>query len=190
LLARLRAYIAHPDPLTAVANLLALILASNQPFYPLYFYAAIGDSAWPAWVALISAPCFAAVPAIARLNSGAGRASLVVIGVFNTAVVTWAMGALSATQTFFFPCLFLAVMLFRPSERVWSALLLALTAVIYFILSGAAVQAFVTFSADQYRAIASINTMSAATLSAFAAYLISQQLASNSQPDDLDGSSQ
>jgi hypothetical protein len=187
-MARFGAYIAHPDPMTAVANLLGVILASNQPFYPLYFYAVVGDSAWPAWVALISAPFFAAVPALSRVHSGAGRAGLVLIGVFNTAVVTLAMGAPSATQLFFFPCLFLAVMLFRPSERLWSALLLALTAATYFVLSGAVAQAFVTFSSDQYRAIAGINTMSAATLSAFAAYLISQRLGQGSIPADLDGS--
>ena len=79
-------------------------------------------------------------------------------------------------------------MLFRPSERLWSALLLALTAATYFVLSGAVAQAFVTFSSDQYRAIAGINTMSAATLSAFAAYLISQRLGQGSIPADLDGS--
>ncbi len=166
-----------------------MVLASNQPFYPLYFYAAVGDSAWPSWVALISAPFFALVPMISRVNSGAGRAALVVIGVFNTAVVTLAMGASSATQLFFFPCLFLSVMLFRPAERVFTALLLALTALCYFALSGAGVDAFVAFSADQYRAIAGINTMSAAMLSAFAAYLISQRLAEKSGPPHLDGSS-
>ena len=186
LLTRLRAYIAHPDPLTAVANLLAAILAGNQPFYPLYFHAAVGDSAWPAWVALISAPFFAAVPAISHVNAAAGRASLVVIGVFNTAIVSLAMGAASATQLFFFPCLFLSVMLFGPTERILSAALLALTALAYFVLSGTAVDAFVTFSADQYRAIAGINAISAATLSAFAAYLISQQI---NRSSDLDGTS-
>jgi hypothetical protein len=186
LLACLRAYIAHPDPLTAVANLLGVILASNQPFYPLYFYAAVGESAWPAWVALFSAPFFAAVPAIARVNLVAGRAALVVIGVFNTAVVSLAMGAPSATQLFFFPCVFLSVMLFRPTERLLTALLLALTAFCYFALSGATIAALVAFSPDQYHAIAGINALSAATLSAFAAYLISQQLEQESEPADLD----
>ena len=32
------AYTAHPDPRVASCNSIALLVASNQPFYPLYVY--------------------------------------------------------------------------------------------------------------------------------------------------------
>jgi hypothetical protein len=37
----LRRYAAHPDPATATANLVALVVASNGPFYPLYVLALV-----------------------------------------------------------------------------------------------------------------------------------------------------
>ncbi|MBC7580273.1 MAG: hypothetical protein H7312_23340, partial [Tardiphaga sp.] len=63
---RLRSYRDNPDPLAVLANTVALVIAGNQPFYPLYLHAIVGQSAWPAWLTLITMPLFAAVPAVSR----------------------------------------------------------------------------------------------------------------------------
>lgn len=70
----LKDYKSSPDPLAALANTVALVVAGNQPFYPLYLYAIVGQSAWPVWITLITTPFFTAIPVIARRSSLAGRA--------------------------------------------------------------------------------------------------------------------
>src|ERR1700733_682382 len=82
-LKRLQAYKDNPDPLAGLANTVALVVAGNQPFYPLYLHAIVGRAAWPAWITLITMPLFAAVPAVARRRPLAGRAMLPVIGTAN-----------------------------------------------------------------------------------------------------------
>ena len=54
-------YKANRDPLAVLANPVALVVAGNQPFYPLYLHAIVGRPAWPAWITLLSTPLFAAV---------------------------------------------------------------------------------------------------------------------------------
>ena len=39
--AAIGAYAAHPDPRAAIANTVALVIVSNQPFYPLYLHWAV-----------------------------------------------------------------------------------------------------------------------------------------------------
>src|ERR1700760_1977364 len=83
LLKAFRDYKANPDPLAELANTVALVVAGNQPFYPLYLHFIVGRSAWPIWITLITTPLFALVPAVARRSSVAGRAMLPAIGTAN-----------------------------------------------------------------------------------------------------------
>ena len=73
LIERVRRYADNPDPMAKVAGTVALVVASNQPFYPLYLYAIVGNQAWPAWLTLLTTPFFLAVPAVARRYPLAGR---------------------------------------------------------------------------------------------------------------------
>ena len=70
--ARITAYVAHEDSRTASANLIALVVASNQPLYILYLYALIGggEKLAPSFLTLLSTPFFLAVPFVSRLSSG------------------------------------------------------------------------------------------------------------------------
>ena len=61
-----RSYAAHPDPLVASANFIALLVASNQPFYPLYVYWLATTNIEPVWYTFLSTPFFLAVPALSR----------------------------------------------------------------------------------------------------------------------------
>ena len=72
--AALRAYAGHSDPRVAVANTIALVVAANQPFYPLYLYGLLDGAITPVWFTFLSTPFFLAVPAVARRNAAAGRA--------------------------------------------------------------------------------------------------------------------
>ena len=77
-------YVAHPDPATAAANLVALVVAGNGPFYPLYVLALIGWGHNGAWLTMLATPFFAAVPAVSRWRSWAGRGALPLVGIANT----------------------------------------------------------------------------------------------------------
>ena len=114
---RIHRYTDNPDPLAKVAATVALVVASNQPFYPLYLHAIVGKQAWPAWLTLLTTPLFLAVPAVARRHSLAGRAMLPIVGVINTVLCVKLIGLATAVELFLLPCILLAAILFRTSER-------------------------------------------------------------------------
>jgi len=119
MIAWLRRYAAADDPRVATGNFIALLLASNTPFYPLYLVAAGGASmSRAAWLTLCCFPFFCAVPAVARWHGYAGRLFLAMAALANTVFCTWVIGEASGTQLFLLPCITLAALLFRRSERV------------------------------------------------------------------------
>ena len=171
LLLQLRAYVQSPDPLTHAAGIIAIVVAGNQPFYPLYLYAAVGDAVWPAWLTLLSTPLFAAVPAVARRNSLAGRAMLPLVGVANTMLSVKLLGVASAAQLFLLPCLLLGAMLFRPTERAVMALVFSATFLAYLALDGSLESTLKVFSPEEYQSIATVHAVSVAVLTVFIALL-------------------
>jgi hypothetical protein len=84
----------------------------------------------------LSTPAFAAVPAAARRHSLAGHALLPLAGVANTLLGMKLFGSGAMVELFLLPCLLLAVVLFRSSERRVMATLLA-SAIAYVALDGA-----------------------------------------------------
>lgn len=85
-LARLRAYATVDDPLAGAAATVALVVAGNQPFYPLYLHAIAGWAAWPVWLTLLSTPFFLLVPAAARWTSSIGLLPVVSVASLVTLV--------------------------------------------------------------------------------------------------------
>lgn len=127
LLAALRSYMASDDPRVAVANLIAMVLAWNTPFYPLYLLGAAGAAMQPgAWLTLAIFPVFLVVPAVTRRWPLPGRVLLAAAGLANTVWCTWLLGEGSGTQLFLLPCIFLAAIIFRQAERRALLSLLAL----------------------------------------------------------------
>jgi hypothetical protein len=112
------AYAAHPDPVTAACNRIALLVASSQPTWPLYLWWLVGGE-WPVacWT-FLSTPLFLAVPALARRRGGMGRGLLVVAGVGNAVLATMALGVASGVELFLLPTLMLAVMGFAGWQRL------------------------------------------------------------------------
>jgi hypothetical protein len=164
LLNALQAYKASPDPRVALANTVALVIAGNQPFYPLYLHAIVGQSAWPAWITLITMPIFAVVPALSRRNSLMGRALLPTIGTLNGILAVKLIGTETGVELFLLPCILLAAPLFRPGERHVMLGVLALPFAAYFLLDPAVGSPFATYSAAEYRSIISMHGFSVACL--------------------------
>ena len=174
---RFAAYIHSDDPLAAASNFVALVVAFNQPFYPLYIRWLVGDDHGASLVTFVSTPFFLAVPAVARLSSLAGRAMLPVIGILNTLASAQAFGAASGVELFLCPCAMIAGMSLRRSERATMLAIVALALAAFALLHERAVAASVLFPATDYARFLSLNVWSVAGLTAFVALRYSGALA-------------
>ncbi|MFZ5739810.1 MULTISPECIES: hypothetical protein [Rhodopseudomonas] len=163
-----RAYADNPDPLAATGNLVALVLASNGPFYPLYVALVAGSGGMP-WLllTLLSFPCFLAVPALARIHSQLGRITLSLIATGNTVFCTWLLGAPSGVELFLLPCAMLASVLFRPNERLIMLPLAGLPVAAYLLLHDRYGPPPHIYQAAEYAGLFSMNAFSAAMISIF-----------------------
>jgi hypothetical protein len=177
-MAALKAYSDHPDPRVATANFFALLVASNQPFYPLYLYWTVGPDIGPSAWTFLSTPFFLAVPALSRRNTLFGRALLPMAGIANTLLCAKVFGVASGVEIFLLPCAVLALLIFRPHERWIAAFPLAGVCFLAYLLFhdsyGAPVH---LYTAAEYAALLRLNMMSAAALTACTALVFSTLLA-------------
>ncbi len=168
-------YAAHPEPRASLAGKIALVVASNQPFYPLYLHWIVGTAAWPAWLSLLSTPFFLAVPAVAKRHSLAGRMLLPLAGVGNTVFCVKLFGTSSGVELFLLPCALLGTILFRPDERLKTAIVAALPFIVYLFVDAHLGQP-VMMTSDYSRLVA-LNGVSVAALIALIGLLSSTLLA-------------
>lgn len=163
----IRDYIAHPDPLVAAGNLIAVVIAWNQPFYPLYLYFLVGGDIGVSFFTFLSTPFFLAVPAVARHHSLTGRALLPLTGIANTVMCTKLFGEASGVELFLAPCIMAAAMLFRRSERLVMLALVGLGLLAYAGLHGRYGAPYHLYSAAEYANFFGVNALSVGTLVAF-----------------------
>jgi hypothetical protein len=180
-LRRLGAYAAHPDPLAAACNRIALLVASNQPVYPLYLWWIVGGDWWVGCWTFLSTPVFASVPRVARRNALAGRALLPLAGIANGMLSARAFGEASDVKLFLIPCALIALLAFRRDERWVGAGLLALTAIAAW-LHGRYGAPLGRFDPLQYAHFARLNAMSVAALSAMILWSLIRARASSARP--------
>ncbi|HEV7322206.1 MAG TPA: hypothetical protein VGO04_26680 [Ensifer sp.] len=173
----MRRYASHPDPRVQAANVISLVVASNQPFYPLYLYWLVSDEVTPALFTFFSTPFFLAVPALARRQTVAGRALLPLAGIGNTVLCAWLFGSQSAVEVFYIPCAVIALLVFRPHERLFGLVLAGMAFGAYFLFNGRYGTPMVAYSADEYAALARLNALSASMLTGFVALVFSNALA-------------
>lgn len=178
LVAAVRSYAAHPDPLVASANATALVVASNQPFYPLYVYWLVGDRIEPVLFTFLSTPFFLAVPALSRIDTRAGRALLPLAGIGNAVLCAKLFGVESAVEAFLIPCAVLAMLLFRPGERLIGLALAGAAFAAFLVGHGRYGAPAVVYSAAEYEAFIRLNAVSAAALTTLVALMFSNLLAS------------
>ncbi|MDB5846572.1 MAG: hypothetical protein JWP29_324 [Rhodoferax sp.] len=168
----LRAYAAHDDPLVATANLIALVVVSNQPFYPLYLYWIVGPDIAPSFWLFLSTPFFAAVPAVARLNATAGRALLPLAGIANTMLSAKVFGAASGVEMFLIPCVLIGFVVFRPSERLMGFAIAGAAFLVFTFLHGRYGAPVHSYTPQEYAAFVKLNATSVGTLTAFVGLLV------------------
>lgn len=161
----IRDYASSHDSRVSTANLIALSVVFNQPFYPLYLYLASERTAFPAIVTALSTPFFAAVPAVAKRNAWAGKVLLVLAGAGNTFLCAKAFGQASGVELFLIPCALLCLALFRRNEWRTAAVLLAAMGTSYILLNGRYGEALREFSAEEYRSIFFVNAVSVTSIS-------------------------
>lgn len=182
---RVAAYAAHDDPLTRAANWIALVVAWNQPFYPLYLWVAVGaEKIAPSFLTFLSTPFFLAVPAVAKRQALAARLMLPLTGIANAIVSTKAFGVGSGVEVFLVPCALIGSALFRPSERMIGLVVIGLGAAAYFIPARFFGEPLAGYTAADNDAMASINVLSAAALIVFIGLLLSGAVAASEARDD------
>ncbi len=177
LIAAIRAYAANEDPLAAAGNSIALVVASNQPFYPLYISWAVGGDIWPSFYTFLSTPFFLAVPAVTRRSSLAGRALLPLAGIGNTILSAKLFGEASGVELFLGPCIVIAALLFRQSERYVALIIVAMAILIFASLRGSYGAPFHMYSIEEYTRFLRLNAFSVATLLAFVGLMVSNAIA-------------
>lgn len=153
---------AHPDPATALACFVAVVLGFNGPFYPLYVIALVG---WTrghiAFLTMFATPLFLAIPLLARHRPAGGRVALWLVGTSNTLWCMKLLGPASGVGLFLLPCIALAVLLPAGWARLAGAglpLALLLVPKEWF---GAPIM---VLDAAQYARMATLNQFSAACL--------------------------
>ena len=168
-------YAAHEDPLVAAGNFVALVLAWNQPFYPLYLWFIVGSDAWVALPDVLSSVFFFAIPAIARRHPLLGRALLPLFGVANILIAEILLGENTGLWLLLFPCGMLAAQLFTWRERWWMLALSALPLVAWLATRGRLGSPPVTFSAEQLASIMTMNAVSAFALLTFFGWVFAKR---------------
>jgi hypothetical protein len=168
-LAWFRHYAAHTDPVTAAANLVALVVAGNQPFYPLYVLALIQRNDARVWLTMLASPLFFAIPALSRRGSVVGRLALPLIGTVNTVWCVVLLGFNTSVGLFLLPCIALTAVLFRHEERWTRLLLIGLVLTVLIALSEEHLVGLVRFEPGEAETLIRLNTISVAMLTAFIA---------------------
>jgi len=161
----LRAFAAHPDPLTEASNWVAITIGSHLPFWPLYVFWAAGWEALP--TALLTAamtPVFLALPLLSRRHGLAGRIAMPFCGVVNTVFTLWVLGMNSGTEVFLLPCGALAALIFRRSERLWMLALTFLPLAVWYVLQEYPLTALHQYNAAAARDMQILNGCSVGLL--------------------------
>ena len=183
-IARLGAYAAHEQPLVAAGNKVALVLAGNTPFYPLYVVWLAGSDGMP-WLLMTQLvfPFFLAVPAIARRRPLLGRVMLSLAGTANTVFGTWLLGQQAGVELFLVPCATLASLVFGAGERALMLVVAGLPLAAYYFLHGHYGAPPHLYAADAYSALLSMNAVSVGTLSIFLGIVFSGLYATTKPTD-------
>jgi hypothetical protein len=166
LLERLCAYPRDPDPRVAACNMISLVVAWNQPTYPLYLAWFVGGDARVACITFLSTPIFLAVPWVARRHPLAGRALLPLAGIGNGMLSHWAFGPASGVDWFLLPCAIIAGLAFRRTEWRIALALVALTVFAFAAIRGLDLSPLARFTSAEYERFYHLNCYSVAILCA------------------------
>ena len=172
MLSWLRAYTASDHPRVSAGNTIAMVLAWNQPYYPLYLWWIVGRGAWIGIPDAFSGLLFSAVLAIARRSGLLGRVALVVLSVANVAFVSMILGEAAGVQLLYLPCGMLAAILFGWRERLVMLLMTSLPLVVWLLTRGRLDLPPIRFSAEAYQSLFTLNAVSSGILMVFFGWML------------------
>jgi hypothetical protein len=177
----LRAYTGSDNPRVSACNTIAMVIAWNQPYYPLYLWWIVGRDAWVGIPDAFSGILFFAVPAIARRSGMLGRVAMVILSVANVVFCSMMLGEAAGVQLLFLPCGMLAAMMFTWRERFVMVAMTALPLVSWLMTRGRLDIPIVRFPPEAYASLFTLNAVSAGSLMVFFGWL----LAGISRTDEL-----
>lgn len=156
-------YIAHPDPATRAANLIAVVVGGNSPFYPLYVALLAGWNRPGVWLTVLATPFFLSIPLLSRRDPAWSRMSLPLVGAVNTVWCSLLLGSPCRVDLFLLPCLALcALRLPRAGALLLcGVIVLAEIALVEFGTAG-----LLDLTLSESEAVGRLNAISVATLSA------------------------
>jgi hypothetical protein len=132
--AALDRFTAHRDPCMAYGNLVAVLVGSNQPFFPLTLLWVMGEAARPSLWGMLSTVAFCAVPLIARRHVLLAKILFCLYASLHTGAYVVLMGQALGFELFLIPCILLAALLFGPRQRILAWLLCAVPVMIFLAL--------------------------------------------------------
>jgi hypothetical protein len=168
----LRAYVANDDPHVSASNTIAMVIAWNQPYYPLYLWWIVGHDAWVGIPDAFSGLLFFAVPAIARQSGLLGRLAMIVFSVANVVFCSMMLGEAAGVQLLFLPCGMLAAILFTWRERFVMLMMTALPLLVWLLTRGRLDIPPVRFAPAAYASLFTLNAVSAGALMVFFGWLL------------------
>ena len=168
----LRAYVRSDDPHVSACNTIAMVIAWNQPYYPLYLWWIVGSDAWVGIPDAFSRLLFFAIPAIARRSGLVGRVAMIVFSVANVVFCSMMLGEASGVQLVFLPCGMLAAILFAWRERFVMLAMTALPLVTWLLTRGRLDIPPVRFAPAAYASLFILNAVSAGALMVFCGWLL------------------
>lgn len=169
---RLRSWLHSDDPFLGATNVVAAMLAWNQPFYPLYLWLIIGDPAWATWPAVVLTFAFAAVPLLGRHASLGARIALPLVGIANTVLYLALLGETSGVGLFLLPCAMLTAMLFRWKERLVMVAIASIPLVVWLAMRGRVTTGAVSMTPDQTASVFMMNAVSVGVLMVFLGWVL------------------
>lgn len=161
----LRRMTAHRDPRMAYGNMIALLVGSNQPFFPLTLYAVLGDAARPSLWGVLSTFVFCAMPIVARRDPMQAKILLSLYASLHTAGYAVLMGQGAGFELFFLPCILLAALLFPARQKVIGWSLCAVPLLLYLVLQRLQIHPH-SYSGETVATLWQINAVSVACLTA------------------------
>ena len=161
---RFLAYVGADDPRVAGANWVSILVALNQPLFPLYIWGLVGFDGFASTLTWLSTPFFVAVPWVSRRAPTVSRAMLPLLGAANTLLAAKALGAASGVELFLCPCAMAGAMAFRARERGVMLFVLGAMLLAYWLSHGHMGPALHGFDAEANAKLFNLNVVSVAGL--------------------------
>lgn len=165
-------YVANEDPLAKATNKMALLLASDMPFFALYLLFLVGERGFPSVISTVwFLPIWLALPVLSRRNAFLSRVCVVVVAVLNCVSCSLIIGWDSGTALFLIPCIMLGSIAFHRHELKWQLILTGLPFLGYFLLHFVHIPPPVRYSAHEYYLLTVFNAFTVACLTASMGFL-------------------